>query len=145
VELGDDAGVGHHPRIGREEPRHVLPQRHPRGAERPSEQGRGEIRAAAAERRDLAVGRGADEPRDHRNDTAGEQGHEGPLHAPVGAREVRGGPSERAVGVDEIEGVDVLCLGARRLERRGHQARAQPLAARGEVVGGAGRELAEQP
>ena len=80
------------------------------GAERAGEQGGGEVGAAAAERRHLAVGRGADEAGDDRDDAAGEQRREGALGAAVGAREVGRGLAERAVGVDEVEGIHILCL-----------------------------------
>ena len=96
------------------------------------------------ERGHLAVGRGADEAGHDRDDAAREQRQQRALDAPIGAGEVRRRLAERAVGVDEVDGIDVPCLRPGRLERRRHQARAQPLAARGEVVGGARGELAQE-
>jgi hypothetical protein len=58
---------------------------------------------------------------------------------------VTGRLAERGVGVDQVERVHVPGAGAAGLERGGDQPRADPLAAGDEIVGGAGRQLAEQP
>ena len=77
-------------------------------------------------------------------DDAARRAAEGALDTAVGAREVGRGLTEHAVGVDEVEGVHILCLRSARVERCRHQTGAQPLAARGEVVGRTGGELAQQ-
>ena len=145
VELGNDPRVRHDARIGGEQPRHILPERYPGGAEPAREQRGGEVGAAAAQRRDLALGGGTDEPRHDRDDAARKQREQRPLDAPVGPGKVRGRLAERAVGVDEVEGVHILCLGAGRIQRGGHQARAQPLATRREIVGRPRGQLAQEP
>ena len=116
MELGDDPRVRHDARIGREESGYILPQRHPRRAEPAGKQRGGEIRAAAAQRRHLAFRRRTDEAGDDRDHPPREQREECPLDAPVGPGEVRRRLAERAVGVDEVEGIDILCLRPRGLE-----------------------------
>jgi hypothetical protein len=88
VELRDDPRVGHHPRIGGEQTRHVLPERDPLRAEGAAEQRGGEVGAPPAQRRELAFGRRADEAGHHRDDAPLEQRQQGALDAPVGARVV---------------------------------------------------------
>jgi hypothetical protein len=144
VKLRNDPRVGHDPRIGGQQPGHVLPERDPRGAEGARQQRGREIRAAPAQRGHFTLGRGSDEPRDDGDDAACEQRRQGPLHAPVGPRKVRRRLPEGAIGVDEVEGVHVLCLDPGGIERRRDQPGAQPLPARGEVVGGPRRELAQE-
>ena len=84
VELRHHPGVGHDPRIGGQQPRHVLPQRDALGSQRPTQQGRGEIGATPSESGDLAARRRADESRDDGDDSLGEQRLEGALDRPVG-------------------------------------------------------------
>src|ERR1044071_1560099 len=97
----------------------MLRERYAGRAEPTREQRGGQVRAAAAQRGDLTVGRGADEAGHDGDDAAGEERRERALHAAIGAREVRRGLAERAVGVDEVYGVDVLCLRPGGLERGG--------------------------
>ena len=144
VQLGNHPRLGHDAGVGGEEPGHVLPQRHPRCADRAGHQRGREIGAAPAEGGDLAVRGGADEAGHDGDDTARQQRQQHPLHCTVGAGVVGRGAAERAVGVDHLERLHVLRSGARRIERARHELCAQPLAAGDEIVGGAGRQLSEQ-
>jgi len=145
VKLRNHPGIGHDPRVRGEEPGYVLPERDPAGAERPGEKRGSEVGAAPAEGRYLAVGRAADEAGHDRHHPAREQRRQRALDAAIGAGVVRRRLPEVAVGVDEVQGVHVLCLRPGGLERGRHQPGAEAFAARGQVVGRAGRELAEQP
>ena len=115
-----------------------------RGGRRPRDERRGEIGAAAAQRRDLSLWRGADVAGEHRHDAAGKKRCQHPLRRAVGARVVGRGVTEGLVGVDDLERVDIRRPGARGAERGGHQTRAQPLAAGNEIVGRARREVAKE-
>ena len=61
MQLRNHARIGHQPRIRGEDAGHVLPQHDMTRAKRSRQQGGGQVRAAAAERREAAVGRAADE------------------------------------------------------------------------------------
>ena len=65
--------------------------------------------------------------------------------AAVGGGEVRRRLAERAVGVDEVEGVDVLGLGPAASRAAATSRALSRSPAGGEVVGGAGRQLAQVP
>jgi hypothetical protein len=145
VELRDDSRVRDYPRVGREQPRHVLPERNPRRAEAAGEERRGQVRAPAAQRGDLAVRRGADEPGNHRDDAPRKQRRQHPLDRAVGPGEVRRRLAEGRVGMDDLRGVHVSRVAALCLQHRLHQPRAHPLAPRHQVVHGARRKLAQQP
>ncbi len=144
VKLGNDAGVRDDSRVGGEEAGHVLPQGNPRGAECPGHQRRGEVGAPASERRDLALGSGPDEAGDHRDDAPGEQRQHDALGAAVGASVVGRRAAEGIVGVDDVERLDVAGPRARGIEGGRDEPRAEPFAARDEIVGGPRRELAEK-
>ena len=72
VQLRNEPGVGHEPGIGGEDAGHVLPEHDAPRAERWREQSRGQIRAAASERDDAAVGCRTDEAGHDRRDATGE-------------------------------------------------------------------------
>ena len=108
VQLRDQPRVGHQPRVGGEDPGHVLPQRHDLGAQRAREQRGGEVGAAAAERGDAAVGGPADEARHDRHPAGGQVR---PQHLASGqARrraKLRTGAAVVAVGDHDLGRVDV--------------------------------------
>ena len=143
VHLGDHPRVGYDPRVRGEEPRDVLPERHLPGAEHSGEEGRGEVRAATAERCHLPVGCRAEESRHDRDHTAGDERSERLARAPLGQRHVGGRVAEDAVGLHDVHGVHVGARAARRLERRGDEARAEPLAPGEEIIGRARGQLAQ--
>ena len=143
MQLRHHAGVGHDPRVRREQARHVLPQGHVPGAERAAEQRGREVRAAPAQRRHLAVRGGGEESGHHRDGAAGEQGPEHLAGRPVGAGEVGRGVAEGPVRLHDFQRVHELHRSRARLpQRRREQSGAEPLSARDEIVGGPRRELA---
>ncbi len=144
VQLRNDARVGDDAGVGREQPRHVLPERDPPGAEPARQQRRGEIGAASTQRRDLAVGRGADEAGDDGDDPLREERLEHALHRAVGAGVVGRRLAEVGIGVDQVERVHESRAGAAGLECRGDQPGAEALATGDEVVRRARRQLAQQ-
>ncbi len=143
MELGDHARVGHGARVGGEHPRHVLPERDLARAEHPGEQRGREVRSAPTQGRHLPVGGGAEEPRDDRDDAAGEERPEHATRTALGAREIGRCVAEGAVGLDHGRGVHVRRRATGGVEGRRDQAGRQLLAARDQVIGGPGRQLAE--
>jgi hypothetical protein len=144
VHRGHHARIRHDPRVGGEEPGHVLPEGDARGAERAGDERGGQVRAPPAERSDLPVGRGADEAGDDGHDAPRDQRRQQSLRRPVGPLVVRRRLPEVRVRAHDLRRLDVPPPRARRPERRRHQARAQPLAARGDEVAGARRQVAEE-
>jgi hypothetical protein len=136
--------VGNDTRGRGEETRDVLPERHLARAEHASEQRGGEVRAAAAERRHLAVGGGAQKPRYHGHGAAVQDGAQGRAGAALGTPQVGRGVAERAVGLDDVGGVHVRHGAPARLKGGRDDPRREALASRGEIVGGARRQLAQR-
>jgi hypothetical protein len=144
VELGQQARVGHGARIGGQDAGDVLPQHDARGAERAGEQCRGEIGAAAAERRDGAVGPRADEARhDGRDSTAKQRQQQRPRLAPRGG-EVGRCAAVAAVRRHELRRVDAHRAPAGGVERRGDYGARGPLAPRHQRVARPRRQVRER-
>ena len=152
MQLRDHARVGHHARVGGQQAGHVLPQADLDGAERAAEQRRGQIGAAATERSDrarlaalVAVGarRRAQEAGNDRHDARHQQRAQDLARGEIREHEVRRRATEGSVGDHHVDGIDVAGARAGGVERRCHQTRRQPLAAREHEVAGARGELAE--
>ena len=110
------------------------------------EQRGGEVRAAAAQRGHLAVGRGADEAGHDRDDAAREQRQRACAGRCRSVRAKSGAAWPNAPSVwTRSRASTYFAFVPAASSAAGDQARAQPLAARGEVVGGARGELAQQP
>jgi hypothetical protein len=144
VQLGNHPRVRHDARIGGQEAGHVLPQGDPTRAQRPGQQRRREIGAAATQRREVALERGAQEAGHDRYDAARQQRRQHPSRRSIGARVVRRGMAEVPVGAHDLGGIHVLRPYPGGAERRGHEPRAEPLAARDDEIAGPRRELAEE-
>jgi hypothetical protein len=148
VELGDHPRVRHHPRIGGQEARDVLPERHPRGPQRPPEQGGRQVGPAPAQgghRRRMrgVLAQAAQEPRHHRDDLLRQQRAEPAARLAVGPVQIGRRPAERAGGHHHLQCVDVLRREARGAQDGGEQPGREPLAARDHQVAGARGQLAQ--
>lgn len=128
------ACIGHHPRIGGEQTRHVLPERHLWRCHRATERCRREIGPAPAKRGEPATGCAAEESRYHRRHTAREQWLErGPRRA-LGGLHARCSAAVGAIGDDHSARVHRFGRLACSAECTGKQEGAQLLAAGHDVV-----------
>jgi len=96
--------------------------------------GTGKIGAVAAERGDAAVGRGADEARDDRDDAVFKQWEKNTAAALPGLFEMRLGIAEIFAGNDKIRRRDGYGGDSGFFERGGKEARAQTFTERGEAI-----------
>ena len=123
VQLGNEARVRNHSRIGGEDAGNVFPQHHAAGAEHSREQRGGEVRAAAAEGGDAVIRRAADEAGHDGNHALLEQRLEDAIGQQRRVPALRGGAAMGIVGTDDVEGIDeqrrAACAGNRRRDDRG--------------------------
>ena len=154
VQLRDDARVGDHARIGGQQARDVFPQRHLARAQRPPQQRRGQVGAAASQRRHRALlqraaprrlrSGAADEPGNDRNLAGRDQRLQPLARRQVGQRQVGRRAAERAFGEHDLGRVDVDGRRSRRGQRRREHLRRQPLAAADDEVARARGQLLER-
>ena len=136
VELRDEARVGHGPRVGREDARHVLPEDDTLRAQAAAQHRGRQVRAAAAERRQAAVGPHTEEAGDDRRDAATEKGPEEPDGAPPRGGELRRGVAVVAIGHDDVDGVHVDRTSSRGREGRGQELARETFATGQEEIAG---------
>ena len=128
VQLGDETRIGHDPRVGCQDARHVLPQHHPAGMEYPRQQRGGEIRPATAQGGDAAVQGAPDEAGDDRDDPLFQQGLEHLLREKCGLAAPRGGSAVHIIGADHLQGVNERGRTPCGRDRGGHDGGGQLLA-----------------
>ncbi len=144
MQLRDEAGIGDGLRVGGEDPRDVLPEDDPAGAETAAEKGGREIGPAAAEGRQAAVGAGAEKAGDDRRHAAPEQRPQHAQRAAARRSDVGRGTTVVAIGDDHVEGIDVRGRATRRRQDRRDDGAGEAFAAGHEHVARAGRHVSQR-
>jgi hypothetical protein len=144
VQLRNQPGIGHQPRISGQDAGDVFPQHHPPGVQCPGKEGRGQIGAAPPHRRDAAIGGAADEAGDDDDGAGGELRAQQPAGAAGGFRLIGGRRSVVLVSGDHIECVDIQRPPAGTAEGRRENLRGHALAAGDQPIAGARRQIVEQ-
>jgi hypothetical protein len=143
MELGDEARLGHVPRVCGQDPRHVLPEHAALRAQGAREERRREVRPAPAEGRELALGAGADEARDDGDLEAPKHRKELAPRPGTGEDHVRGRAAVSSVRRDEAEGIHLGGRGSRGDEGGPHEGHGGALSPGDEGVRGLGVEAAQ--
>ena len=143
MQLRDEPGVRHEPGIGGQDSGDILPQRHARRAERAGHERGCQIGSAAAERRDAAVGRMADEARYHGDGARIEQRLDPSPRQARRSGNMRRRAAVLSVGDDDFRGLDIRRSPPSPHERRRDNLRRHALTARHQEVAGARREVPE--
>jgi hypothetical protein len=143
MEMGNEPGIGHQARVCRQDAGNVFPQRDAARAERPRQKRCGQVRSTAPEGRRASIRCATDEARDDRHAAVREDRTKDPSHAAVCLRQVRRGAAMMAIGADDRQRIDEAGANAGASQSGRKNGCRDPLAARGEHVGGARCEVTQ--